>query len=95
MIKTSIFAAVLIGIILAIAGCNGAHMYQEETALDRNWGRSYETAKYNQILNQEAEQNLDPVEGLDGTATDYEIEKYHNSFKESSQEEVVNILKLQ
>jgi hypothetical protein len=70
-------------------------MYQEETALDRNWGRSYETAKYNQLLDPDAGQNPEPIEGLDGKATDYEIEKYRDTFREKSQGEVVNILKLQ
>jgi hypothetical protein len=95
MFKTMTIAAVLVGLVFALAGCNGAYMYQEETALDRNWGRSYETAKYNQMLNPDAAQNLDPVEGLDGSAGAHGIEKYQNSFKEVNQEEVVNILKLQ
>jgi hypothetical protein len=34
--------------------------------IDQNWGRSYETARYNQILNPEAEKNLEPVEGIEG-----------------------------
>jgi hypothetical protein len=95
MFKTTTFAAVLIGLVFALAGCNGAYMYQEETDLDRNWGRSYETAKYNQILNPDAGQNLDPIEGLDGTAAEYEIEDYRDSFKGGSEKEVVNILQLQ
>jgi hypothetical protein len=95
MLKTSIIAAVLIGLISALAGCNGAYMYQEETALDRNWGRSYETAKYNQMLNTDAGQNLDPVEGLDGVPAGYSVEKYQDTFKEDQSQETINILKLQ
>ena len=44
MFKTIIAAVIMIGLIFAIAGCNGAYKYAEETPLDRNWGRSYETA---------------------------------------------------
>ena len=63
--------------------------------LDQNWGKSYETAKYNQILNPEASKNLDPVLGLDGQAAESNVEKYRDSFKETSRHETVNILKLQ
>jgi hypothetical protein len=63
--------------------------------LEKNWGRSYETAKYNQILNPDAGKNLDPVIGLDGQASDYNMEKYKSGFKETEGAEVTNILKLQ
>jgi hypothetical protein len=45
---------------MALSGCN--------SLLNDNWGRSYETARFNQILNPEADQNLAPVEGLTGPA---------------------------
>ena len=32
-----------------------------ESQLDKNWGRSFESARYNQILNPEAGKNLEPV----------------------------------
>jgi len=62
---------------------------------DQNWGRSYQTAKYNQILNPDAGKNLNPVEGLSGNAAENSVEKYNDSFKEKSKQETVNILKLQ
>jgi hypothetical protein len=46
------------------------------SALDNNWGRSYESAKYNQILNPEAGKNLDPVEGLEGPAAERAIKDH-------------------
>ena len=36
--------------------------------LSENWGRSFETARYNQTLNLKADQNLAPVEGMPGPA---------------------------
>jgi hypothetical protein len=37
-----------------------------ESLLEKNWGRSYEAARYNQIQNPEAERNSSPVTGLEG-----------------------------
>jgi hypothetical protein len=74
-----------------LVGCSG----QQETLSDQNWGRSYQTAKYNQILNPDAGKNLNPVEGLSGNAAENSVEKYNDSFKEKSKQETVNILKLQ
>jgi hypothetical protein len=55
--------------------------YQKET----NFGASYEAAKSGQILNPEAEKNLDPVYGLDGQAAEIAIEKYRHSFAGSEE----------
>ncbi len=68
---------------------------QRESMLEKNWGRSYETAKYNQIINPDADKNLEPILGLDGQAADYNVGKYKDGFKETESAEVVNILKLQ
>jgi hypothetical protein len=68
---------------------------QKETLSDKNWGRSYETAKFNQILNPDASKNLKPVVDLDGQATKNNVEKYRDSFKEKGSQETTNILKLQ
>jgi hypothetical protein len=75
--------------------CSGTTPAHRESLLDRNWGRSYETANYMQLLNPEAEKNLDPVVGLDGSASAYNVDKYQESFKETEPQEIVNILKLQ
>ena len=80
----------------SIIACSGSSdLTQRETLLDQNWGRSYESAKYNQILNPDAGQNLEPVMGLDGVAAENSVNKYDQSFKEKKQQEVTNILKLQ
>jgi hypothetical protein len=55
---------------IGIIGCSKGNLMNplqtEESLLDKNWGRSYETAKYNQTLNPEAGKNTKPVEGLQG-----------------------------
>lgn len=85
----------IIATLLVMLSCSGTTSAQRETLLERNWGRSYETANYMQLLNPEAEKNLDPVVGLDGYASAHNVDKYQESFKEKGQEEIVNILKLQ
>jgi hypothetical protein len=75
--------------------CSGTTPTHKETLLERNWGRSYETVNYMQLLNPDAEKNLEPVVGLDGNASDSNVDKYRKSFKEEGQQEIVNILKLQ
>ena len=82
----------ILGLLAFIIGCNQT---QKETRLDKNWGRSYETAKYNQILNPDASKNLKPAVDLDGEAANSNVEKYQDSFKEKKSQETVNILKLQ
>jgi len=89
---------VIIGILAALlfSACGTrSNLFQRDFMLEKNWGRSHETAKYNQILNPDAGKNLDPVIGLDGQASDYNMEKYKAGFKETEEAEVVNILKLQ
>jgi hypothetical protein len=68
---------------------------QKETLSAKNFGRSYETAKFNQLLNPDASDNLKPAANLDGQAANDSVEKYRNSFKEKGSQETVNILKLQ
>ena len=66
-----------------LTGC----AWNQESALDQNWGRSYQAAKYNQILNPDAAKNLSPVEGLDGVAAQKAEEGYQNSFKDAFKNE--------
>ena len=62
-------ALLAIGILGCSAG-NVSNPLQTESQVDKNWGRSFEAAKYNQTLNPEAEKNLAPVEGLEGPAAE-------------------------
>jgi hypothetical protein len=69
---------VMLGAMLTIAtfGCVKNYSTGGNTELDRNWGKSYETAKYQQILNPEAGKNLEPVLGLDGRVDERIMEGY-------------------
>lgn len=80
---------------LFIVSCAGRTPYSEDSATNRNWGRSHQTAIYNQMLNPDAAQNLDPVSELDGSASQNNVGKYKESFKQTEPKEIVNILKLQ
>ena len=94
MVKKSLL---IIGVIVAvsiISGCNGTTTYRRESMLNQNWGRSYETAIYNQMVNPDADKNLEPVLNLDGIASENSSIKYKNSFKKTEPKEIVNILKL-
>ena len=81
--------------LIFVSSCTGTTPYHKESLLNRNWGRSYEAAIYNQMVNPDAGKNLEPVLNLDGVAADYNVDKYENSFKETGPKEAVNILKLQ
>jgi hypothetical protein len=76
MLKRAI--TVTLGAVLAVAffGCVKNYSTGGNTELDRNWGKSYETAKYQQILNPEAGKNMEPVEGLDGRVEGRIMEGY-------------------
>jgi len=62
-----------------IAGC-GTVPNQQDTTLGKNWGRSFESAKYNQILDPDAGKNKKPVAGLDGQASEINSAKYREGF---------------
>jgi hypothetical protein len=59
--------------------------------MDRNWGRSFETALYQQILNPEAGKEPEPVDGLDGDAAVRNLEQYRKSFEKTDTKTVYNI----
>lgn len=68
----------IIGAVVAagIMGCSQHAVGQRESRLDKNWGRSFESARYSQILNPEAEKNLEPVKGLGGPVAERIMEGY-------------------
>jgi hypothetical protein len=78
-----------------LLGCSGAPPVSEQTLLERNWGRSIQGIRYMQTLNPDAGKNLDSVMGLDGIASDNNIDKYQKSFKETEHSESTTILQLQ
>jgi hypothetical protein len=87
MLKKTIALTIACAMLALSAGCSSSGPVHEETLLDKNWGRSVETAKYNQILNPDAGKDLTPVEGLSGKAAENSVEKYENSFKKESKQE--------
>jgi hypothetical protein len=90
MIKKTIALTMACAMLALFAGCSSSGPVYEETLLDKNWGRSVETAKYNQILNPDAGKNLSPVEGLDGKAVENSVKKYQDSFKKESKQETTS-----
>ena len=58
-----------------ISGC------AQPSRVDKNYGKSVKEAQLSQILDPEAEKNLEPVTGLDGKAAQASIGKYRKTFE--------------
>jgi hypothetical protein len=76
---------------LVVSGCEHIPSARQDTLLNRNFGRSYETAIYNQISNPDAGKNLNPVEGLNGRYVERNMETYQKGNKKEQK----NVLKLE
>jgi hypothetical protein len=74
---------------IGLFGCyyndNPSNPLQPVSQVDKNWGRSFEAAKYNQTLNPDAEKNLAPVEGLDGPLAERVMEGYKKGVDQKKQ----------
>jgi hypothetical protein len=77
MIKKSFILCGLIVLLSMSLGCAGNRF----SRLEKDYGRSFEEARFNQILNPEAEKNLEPVYGLDGVAAKNNVNKYQKDFE--------------
>jgi hypothetical protein len=71
----------LISVLISFAfffGCNtfGAR----EVRIKDNWGRSYETTAFKQIVNPDAGRYSEPIEYLDGQAAEHVYKKYQDGF---------------
>ncbi len=73
-----------IGVVLIVLFAAGCHY----GALTKDYGKSYDMAKYGQILNPEASKNLKPVTGLNGQAETEVMKKYIDSFSKSGEQAV-------
>ncbi len=73
-----IFIRTFLTLIMAMAffSCAKTYYSEGETSLERNWGRSFESAKHLQILNPEAGKNLEPVVGREGRVEEKIIERH-------------------
>ena len=78
-------AALLAIWILGCSAGNVSNPLQTESQLDKNWGRSFEAAKYNQTLNPEAEKNLKPVEDLQGPSAERIMQGYEKGGEQKQQ----------
>lgn len=89
--KTYWATAIIILSLVAFAGCNTPKTYRA-LKLDANTGRAYETARFSQIANPDAEGNLEAVQGFDGSAAWFTMDKYQKDFmKEETTTKVFNI----
>lgn len=81
----------MIAVFAVCSGCGETLHSQRQTMLDRNWGSSCESAKFNQILDPEAGEHLDPVTELEGRAAESVMEKYRKGFKTGAPKKVYNL----
>lgn len=72
--------------LLVLAGCMSPTPH-----LDKNWGRSQETAKYSQALNPDAGKDATPVTGLEGDRAVRADEQYSETFETAQPRPVYNI----
>ena len=71
-----IIGCIIILIGLFACSSQNAVIPMGDSMLEKNWGRAYETAKYNQIINYDAGKNTAAVEGLDGDAAERNMQTY-------------------
>ena len=84
MLKGNIILIVVLAVFsVSLWGCAGnIPEAQRVDYFNMNYGKSFESAKNNQILNPDAGKNLEPVVGLHGEAAEHGVNKYKESFKE-------------
>ena len=63
--------------LFVVGGCAGP------SRVEMDYGTSHKFSKFNQILNPQAEKNLEPVEGLDAGAAQKAVEKYRKGFEKT------------
>ena len=73
-VRAGITALIIISF-LSLSSCA-----QRESRVESFQGTSFELAKFNQIVNLDAENNVVPVDTLDGNAADNLIDGYRKSF---------------
>jgi hypothetical protein len=94
MLKGNIILIVILGMfsITLWSGCAGnLPQSQREQYLDMNWGKSFESARKNQILNPDAGKTQEPVVGLNGEAAEYGLDKYKESFKKQAEKTDIRV----
>ena len=92
MARRLVFFFAIVTVLATVAGCGGKTLcVWAPTNTDQNWGRSFEMARYNQTLNPEASENLDPVEGLAGPVGERVVTRYEKSFEGKPKKQSVTL----
>jgi len=93
MLKGNIILIVILGMFsITLWGCAGNLPESKRVQnLEMNWGKSFESAKKNQILNPDAGKSLEPVVGLNGEAAEHGVNKYKESFKKEGEKQDIRV----
>ena len=90
----SLAGILIAGVVILGIGCASSSPIPEDSSLQKNYGRSYESALYLQTANPDAGKSLEPITGMNGGASENVLEGYENSFESESSGEVTNVWKL-
>ena len=88
MLKGKIILIVVLAMFSVVTLWNCAGNLPESKRIDyleQNWGKSFESAKKNQILNPEAGKTVEPVIGLDGQVVEHSVANRKKSFEEQKE----------
>lgn len=95
MLTKCLILIAIMSVIPVMLSCSGTTPAPEQSLLERNWGRSFESIRYMQMVDPEAGKISGSVLELDGNACFNNVDKYQKSFKKTEQKESTTILKLQ
>jgi len=84
MFKKLFALMALVAILLITTSC----AQTQQSRLEQDYGTSARLARFNQILNPEADKNLEPVYGLSGNAAQENMKKYEKNFEKPAKEPV-------
>src|SRR4030042_1051118 len=85
MAKRGFLLIGIAGIFLFTVSCAGP------SRVEMDYGTSFKLAKFNQTLNPQAEKNLEPVIGFDGSAAQAAVGRYRKGFEEKTSAPVYSI----
>jgi len=93
MLKGNIILILILGMFsITLWGCAGNLPESKRIQnLEMNWGKSFESAKKNQILNPDAGKSLEPVVGVNGEAAEHGVNKYKESFKKEAEKTDIKV----
>jgi hypothetical protein len=73
------YLLIALSAIFLISACAGPNRLEED------YGTSIKLSKINQILDPDAEKNLEPVTGMDGRAAQINIDRYRKGFEQPAE----------